>query len=643
MRDNSTIGRIIHLGSRTAVLGLMITLLACSSAPTYTKQDVALAADTDQLEALFDQVQADLREARPGSDKALGLDLTLRDIAQRLAGPYQMRIESALAQAQQRPLSLEEIDVLEREVEQVRIWLPYDNPERRGEVASLRADTERQIKAARQQLAQLDSEQGGDRYLLLQQLAQLTGGEEGAAIEKQSGEELEMLYQHGVGAVASKRLAKARELLNQVAVADPDYKALVYNQELVATGLFEQHFWQALVDGRPDEAFTLFHEFAETPAFATHRNTVAKDAGELAEYFDALGDKLRRERQWLPGYDAFSKAVYVRNKLDLPSQPSAGMQRYALEMESRFKRANAAGDEAVALAYLSIIERLQPQHPLLDSKKPASYGAVFDRAVVKVSIAPFRGTYGRLMASGVSRYLLDTVPNEVRMVSRQQFQVIADEQTHSAAYFIVEGEILRSDVEQREVPRREQRRVVVGSEIGPNPLYKAWKELPRSERSQLEKPEKEAEIPVSRDVLIKHRDISHKAVLSVSYKVIDPASAKVLFVESMSDSLSAEATATEGLTLGEFVLEAQPARLPAEASLFEKLVGSVADAIGSQLAERVLALESRYTLVAGDEAAQQNYAAATQQWAYAYVVSEPGSDERAQYLLAMERAALQIN
>ena len=545
----------------------------------------------------------------------MSLGTTLNTIAHQLAKPHQQVIDDMMKEARQRPLSLAEVGVLEGEVATVRAWLPYDRPELRYEVASIRAETEEKLKAAEFESEALGPEQGGERYLLSVQVADLTGGEVGDQLRQQADQELERLYQQGVSAVQNKKLSKARGSLNQVALAEPQYKELVYYQEMVATGLFEQHFWQALGDGRPDDAFTLFYEFAETPAFATHRDKVAKDAAELADYFDALGDKRRRERKWLESYEAFRKAVDVRDKLELTTTLSTGIRRFVLEMENRFKHAEKAGQATTALAYLSIIESLHPEHPLLDREQRTSFEAVFDQAVVKVSLEPFAGTYGRQMASGISRYLLDTVPNEVRMVSKEQFQVVGDSQNQSAAYFMVEGEILRTDVEKREQPRREKRRVVTGTRRGPNPL-------------------------VYKEVLVNHRDISNKAVISVSYRVVDPATAKVLFVETVSDRITAEATATQGMVQGDFVLEAIPARLPAEAEMFEDLIKSVSKQIGSELVSRLLALESRYEAAAADESEQNNYGAAAKQWAYAYAVSDPDSEARALYRLEMERAVL---
>ena len=641
MSDNLRIGQLLQATFKAVLLAQLLGLAGCATVP-YTSEDVALAAQQGQLEALFDQVQVELADTRPGSDKALALDTLQNDIGRQLALPHQANIDELLSEGRKGMLSMAQIAELESEIAIVRHWLPYENPGLRAEAAAARQLTEKQIAVINKELDALPPEQVGQRNALLLQLADLTGGAEGQVLREQVAVDIEVAYQQGVAAVEAMKLVSAEGFLQQVAAVDLHYKDLVFQQELVATGLFEQNFWRALVDGRPDEAYNGFYAFAETAAFSTHRNKVATDAAELAEYFDALGDKKRRQKQWLESYHAFKKAAYIRARLEIDAEPSTGLQRFTLEMENRFKRAERAGKTPAALAYLSVIDSLYPQHVLLESKQRASFDAVFDRAVVKVSVEPFSGRYGRQVSSAISKYLLDNVPNEVRMVSRDQFQMLSRKQQQGQSYFMVKGEMLRSDVQNRERPRSEKRRVVTSTEPGPNPRYKAWRDLPRDQRSELQEPPKEAKLPVYEDVMVEHRDITSKAVVSVSYQVIDPLTAKVLFVETLSDSASVEATATEGMVRGIYVLEAVPAALPAKAEMLDKLALAVSEQIGQQLAGRLLALESRYEAAARGQEEQGNYAAALDQWVYAYVVSEPGSENQAMYRLAMEEAVLRV-
>jgi hypothetical protein len=641
MSDNLRIGQVMQATLKAVLLAQVLGLAGCAPVP-YTSEDVALAAQQGQLETLFDQVQAELADARPGSDRALALDTLQNDIGWQLALPHQEKIDELLSEDRKGMLSMAQIAELEVEIATVRRWLPYENPGLGDEVAAARQLTEKQITVVNKELGALSPEQVGQRNVLLLQLADLTGGAEGQVLREQVAVDVEAAYQQGVAAVDAMHLSSAQGFLQQVAAVDLDYKDLVNQQELVATGLFEQNFWRALVDGRPDEAYSGFHAFAETAAFATHRNKVSKDAAELAQYFDALGDKKRRQKHWLESYHAFKKAAYIRARLEIDAAPSTGLQRFTLEMENRFKRAEKAGKTPAALAYLSVIDSLYPRHALLESKQRVSFDAVFDRAVVKVSVEPFSGGYGRQVSSAISRYLLDNVPNEVRMVSHDQFQRLSRSQQQSQSYFLVKGEILRTDVQNRERPRSEKHRAVTSTELGPNPLYKAWRDLPRAERTELQEPPKEANLPVYENVMIKHRDITSKAMVSVSYQVVDPVTAKVLFVETLSDSASVEATATEGMVQGMYVLEAVPAVLPSSAEMLDSLALAVSEKIGQELAGRLLALESRYEAAARGQKEQGNDAAALDQWVYAYVVSEPGSENQAMYRLAMEEAVLGV-
>jgi hypothetical protein len=641
MSDNLKIRQTMQAVLKPGCLTIALALAGCATAPVYTSQDVALAAQQNQLEMLFKQVQADLAEAKPGTDKALALDTVHNDIAQKLAKPHQVIIDDLMLQAADGPLSLAQISQLDTEVDTVKEWLPYDNPPLRKAVDAARQQTRGQIERVNAQLEDLPAEQIGKRNLLLVELADLTGGEHGEKLRKQAGDELETTYQQGVAALEGLQLSTADTLLREVAVADPEYKDIVFQQELIATGLFEQRFWQALVDAHPDEAYELFYDFAETPAFATHRNKIAKDAAELAEYFDAVGDKQMRQKQWLESYRAFARAAYIRSRLEIEAQPGTAVQRFTLEMENRYKRADKAGKTQVALAYLSIIQSLYPQHPLVELKQGESFTSVHDQAVVKLGVEPFSGPYGRQMGTAISNYLLEKVPNEMQLVSAAQLQSMGDNKT-GHAYLLVAGEMLRTEVETREQLRNETRAVAIATEPGPNPLYRAWRQLPRAERKQTPEPAETVDLPILEDLVISHRDITNTAVLEASYRVIEPGSANEVSAETITESLSATATATPGMQRGEYVLQAEAARLPAEAEMFDQLISQVSSQIGDKLAERWLTLDDRYAAAAREQARQGNLSAATELWAYAFAVSQEQSEQQREYRTAMQEAVLQI-
>jgi hypothetical protein len=636
MSEDLKIRYTMQAVSRSILLVGVLTLAACATAPVYTSQDVALAAQQNQLELLFKQIQIDLAQVKPGTDEALALTTVQNDIGLRLAQPQQAVIDELQAEAAEMPLSLVQIDQLNDAAREVEKWQPERKQDLQAMVDAARQKTGQQLEAVAAELETLPEAEVGRRNLLLREQAQLIGGKQAELLRRQAAEELDMLYRQGTGALGNKQLSTANELLQQVAIANPDYKNLVFEQELVTTGLFEQRFWQALVDSKPEQAYELFYEFSETAAFATHRNKISKDATELADYFEALGTKQMRQKQWLESYNAFSRSAFIRSSLELTTAPSSGMGSFIREMENRYKRAERAGQAEMALAYISIIERLQPQHPLATSMRADALQAIHGRAVAKVSVGPFLGAYGPQISSEIERYLSEAVPNEIRLVDKMQLQAEVAEASQAQTFLVIEGETLRADVETREQARIETRTVVTATEEGSNPLYRVWRELPRDERSQNEEPPKTAPLPVYEDVTINHRDITNKAILSLKYQLADAAKNKVLEAETISDTVTAKATATQGMQLGLFVQSPVAASLPAEAEMYNQLSKSLSTEIGRRLVTRLVELDSNYALSARKLEQDGAYAESTEQWAYAYAVSEPQSDERARYRAAME-------
>jgi hypothetical protein len=195
-------------------------------------------------------------------------------------------------------------------------------------------------------------------------------------------------------------------------------------------------------------------------------------------------------------------------------------------------------------------------------------------------------------------------------------------------------------VETSEQERSETRTVVTSTEPGPNPLYRVWRELPRDERKQAEEPPKTAQLPVYEDVVVSHRDITNKAVLSVSYQLVDAADNEVIEAETLSDTATAKSTATLGMRQGMFEQQAIAASLPAEAEMYNQLISSLSEEIGRRLVTRLLELDAQYSSAARQYQQEGAYSAATEQWAYAYAVSDPQSDDRDSYRSAMEHAVL---
>ena len=625
---------------KATVLSLALALASCTTTTPLTDQDIELAQQQGQLEPMFDQVQSSLENARPGSDQALALTQLRDDIGARLADPRLQRIDELLGKGAYAPLSLSELDELDANIAAVRKWAPYTRPEINNKAVALRRQTDAEIVRLNGELEALDEGESGRRYALLTQLAALGYGTETVVLRDEAAQELEKTYAAGVAAVERKQLPLAQGLLAQVVAADPNYRDLVYYRELVATGMFEQKFWQALVDGLPDEAFRLFYDYSQTRAFETHGNKVAQDAGELGEYFDALGEKWLSQGDPLESYRAFRKSSYIRIRLDRATPPSTGQQHFIQEMARRYEGAARAGSETEALAYLSIIESLDPENLLSANSRGGTYDRVFEQAAAKFNLSIFTGEYGAEVTDALSSYLTQNSTGKVLVFSSGAEPM--EGRDNGPGVFFVSGEVLSAEVVSHSSPRTESRDVVVGTAAGPNPAYQQWEVLPRGERNQLPEPPQTTALPRYENVTVSLTDITREASLAVRFESVSRSGEELQFAEQVSDSATQRGTEEEALSAGDFSQDVIEAQMPSGSEMLLGLVDSVSTTIGKMLADQVPAIEVEYEAEAQRLGAINKRRAAAGQWTYAYVVSDPQTPEHTRLRTAMEESVLKI-
>jgi hypothetical protein len=638
MNDNLKFVRTLQArGSITSLIAALV-LAGCVTTAPYSGEDVALAAQQGSLEQLYADVEQALQRASPGTENYTSLMLVRNDVVHRLSAPHLEQIDGLLDGAKEAPLSLPELAKLDAEIATIKPWKPLQAEDFETQAGTLRAATEQDITALSAEISGLTASQVGKRYVASMRLAFLEGGEGGEQRRAQVTQELEQTYDEALVAVQKKQLPEAQSLLGEVAYAEPQYREVVYNQGLVATGLFEQHFWQALVDGQPEKAYAVFYDFAQTPAFETHRNQVALDAGDLAEYFDTLGDTARRQGKWLESYRAFQKASFVRISLQLPLEPSQGLNQFLNEMERRYQAADRRGAQSAAFAYLSVIESLYPAHSLLGDNKRARQDEVREQAAVKLSLDRFQGEYGSEVSSAIRESLLDSGLRQVRLVSDAQLS--ADSEGQSA--YVLMGETRGAEVRRQQEARQESRSVAVGRQPGPNPEYAAWKDLPKSERVQVAEPPKAANLSIYEYVTLTYNEVTSLGELGADFQLLDSLSGDVRLQDLVEVTSIEEGTEIAAVTQGGFTQPAVAAAIPTEQGQMEALAGDVASMITERLANWFLALDRHYIDQAKTFDEENKRAAATDSWAFAYVVSDPESENYAYLRTSMQEAAVSM-
>jgi len=636
--DSVSIFWVVQVRAVLAGLLVSLALAGCATTSPFGGGDVAAAAQQNSLEGLFIDVDQALQRARPGSERHASLTLVRNDLAHRLSADHLARIDKLLASAGAGSLPMPDLAALDAEIATIEPWQPEQAEVFAVQAGELREITEGDIADLLATLDALAPRQVGERYTAAIRLAHLEGGADGERRRVQANIELAQTYDQGLLALQENQLPEASALFDEVAYAEPDYRDVAHYRDLVATGLFEQHFWQALVERGPDDAYAVFHDFVPTPAFSAQLSQVALDVSDLAQYYEAQGDTASREGRWLDSYRAYQQASFLRNSLQLPFSPSAGLTRFLQEMERRYRAADRRGQQAAAMAYLSVIESSYPQHGLLGDNKRTLKSAMAERASVKLLVDRFAGDHGGDISAALHE--------ELGASTSRQFQLVSGEQPlqgdRQLLTYVLRGEAYQASVRRRYDERPVTKNVRVGSSLGPNPAYMAWKKLPKRERAKLTEPPREANLPVYEYVTLSYTDVTSLAELNADFQLRDLDSGVVALQDTVAATSMAEGTGVAPLTQGAFSQSAITADIPADSAQTLALADEVAVTITARLSDRFLALDQFYVDRAKALAANNEPAAAVDAWALAVAVSDPGTDRHAELRTALEEAVLSL-
>jgi len=359
----------------------------------------------------------------------------------------------------------------------------------------------------------------------------------------------------------------------------------------------------------------------------------------MADYFVKIGGGAASSGRWTDAFRWFSQARDIRDRLGLPKQAGVPEEQLLVdEMYRRYQKANAKELYGLAWGYLNVIDQLQPDALSLRRDLRETREKVLQQAVKRLSAAPFAdqhegdAKFGDTLTAKIVQYLFENLSQDVRIIEREKLEGIEkerglakDKEALLAVDYLVEGNILEAKVDSSERQMNQRKRVVTGKETIPNPEWDRWNSMDDDERERAgleDQPPRTIDREREEDIQIAttyHRKVG---VLSVSYRVIEASSAKVIFADTQRTKRELEDTDTDGIELGNFKQEAKMAELPSDVEILDQLSEQISSAIGSKLAEVFVNPEVRYASDAERFVREGNYLDASQQYAYAVVLGE---------------------
>lgn len=586
------------------VLGVLF-LGACASGPvlTVSEEDISAAQDVGELEALYENIKGQLSGLDPEKHRADFARLT--NVGKRLAEASAVALRGQLEDAQLSS-GLVPKNVLERAAQQaIRIqgWNRQIGSELATDILASSKATQMAIAKALDERAMLAEDQYRERISVLDGLVALTGNEQYVA---ERDNLVRSVSEQAVQAQAAENLEQAKTLLDAL----PDTSATRQQRALVDRKLFEKRFNQALADNKPDQAYQHFAALAAASNWEDIKPSLVDTGEVMVAYFTTLASDATDQKKLADAHRWFSQAYHLEKALGL-NQLADGSLR--VKVEPFLKKILVLADKtrgkselkAQELGLLYIVNRLDPGRPDIVGRVRELRGKIAANAPREVSTTVFRdpaGDYkfGDKIAAGITQYLFQSIPHDVRIIEREQYDAIKREQdlrgksSLSSVDFLITGSVLEAKVESTQQNSRRTMRVVTETGTRSNPAYLEWLKLTEDQQDRIAQPPQTESFEKREDITVNltiHRKVG---IFSVSYRMIDARSGKVLFPDSVMESVEFSDESTEGVQLGDFTQEFKLAELPSDVEILNGLAAKISASIGKKLTDRLKDQENYY-------------------------------------------------
>jgi len=653
-----------RLHPNQALAATMATLLAlaCTSAPppptVVTPSRVAAAEQNGTLAELFRDVTNQLTAPDLTPEQRFGLEQLQREAGGKLASRRVDDIRRNLAEVPRvfDVIPLSALEDQKTKIEPIRTWSSSQYAAISDQLTREMQKTNAAITERQSAVDAAGPDNVSGKLQLLEELGALSGTGSAAAsgYAEQRREIVTGLSRDATSAIEAENYGDAKRILEIVQEVDPSNEATTDKLATVDSKVFEQQFYEALEVGDPDKGYALLRDVSTGANFDLMRPKLASSTDVMAAYYVSLGVEATKAKNIPEAYRRFMEARNIREILGSgTSKPPAEQAPFLKLLDKQYLATKKKGQVGLAWGYLNVIKSMQADTPSLRRSLRETREAVLQLAIKRVSVSPFEdpqnatAEFGDAIASGVVQHLFETIPNDIRIIEREQLSDIMREKTIgggantlAAADYLVQGTILEAKVDTVEKTGKQTKRVTTEQTTQPNPAYSAWLSMKSRDRQSIPQPHSTILVERKEDVTTEvtvHRKVG---IMSVSFRVIDASSAKVVFADSVREKALHEDTSREGVELGTYKVEFVVGHLPSDIEILATLADTVSSQIGGELAKVLAQPESVYRSNAERFDREANYEAAAQQYAYAIVLEERKDGDVAALLAGLRAASI---
>jgi hypothetical protein len=580
-----------------AVTAFLASLIACGGSKTalINQSDINQASESGQLAALYDKIDKMIIEAR-GSDKEQ-LISTQSEIAKRLVDQQEQNITKVLTEQKTKfgMVDRKKLQQLLQQVEQVKKW---DVSRYSSMVPALKAQLERTEHAIAE--ASIKSERSAKDVVAqmgwLKQAAILAGdgSNEQQLYQNRLSKNIDMLNNQGVEAF-NRRMFNISLLAAQKGLAiDPGNLQFESMQSQSEAALFEQNFRSALESGKPESAYQALQEIADKPLMQQVKKKMEKPILLLANYFANNAQVAYRKNDLALAYSEFQRARDIQKKLN---RSNLGFIQEKEFLDLLMAKANSIKESPGAVyGLLSIIKVFDPAYPMLEKELTSHIQKLQNRATIKLSVAEFKevlssnsvvASVGRRVGSKLEKALFDALGNQLQIVA--DLSALPAATPYSGDYLSVEGEVLQAAIETNTNKGQRSMNVLTAIKKTETEDYADWKRRKRGEP-----PVQFHEEKIMEDVIIHVERIKKLAVAEVAYRIIEPATQKVLVTDNVVKEGDYSGDSINEFQKGLFHQKYVSADLPSDIKIMDDLATALSDEVGQALIKYLANPEHKY-------------------------------------------------
>ena len=621
----------LRSGSSSFCLAASLILSACSSVPMVTDIDLLTHQNKGDLMAFYQQLQGELKLAKPKSDVAENRRIYIQKVGQKIAEEKEQAIFNGLDSE----LDKNNISTLQAALDKGADIRNYN-----GDVyEDLRRQLDQAISQKKGVILSKESQYYGlgdkdalKKVELLDEIAEIYGpGAQAKQTQDQRSAYLENLLQNASEAMKTKRYEDAEMLVDNLEKIDPGHAGIEeIRHQLLAAG-YEQQLWDALEKGETDKAYATFYRLTQIPDYLKTHPDVVPVAEDMAQFFIAEADQSLKKKNLSAAYQSYSRVRYIREVTNTADQYSPGEKKFIDLIDKKLERYVKYSHLVPAYGSLLILQELMPGHPAIMKYEQLLQDEIFSEAVIKVITMNFSDStvdsaIGRPLVSKVAAMISSKQPKEIRMIDSQvaaahymPAQVV--NLPNPASYLILSGEVLDTKITKQEQPVSETKHVLTGYVKEANPAYGEWQSLSSRKRKETIQPPITVDKPVEEDVVVNKTLIEQNGLMAVNYRLADVVSASVIYSDTINENKTFNYEDIPPVDAGLFVVKEQKAEVRSDDQVISELSDKVAEKIADKIVERVNKLQENYLKKADRSVVLEDFDTATSNYAYGYILS----------------------